>query len=146
MAKLRFKYDLYLLCAFIWLAFSSAAFASEHRGKVVFSGFPVPGASVTVIQGAKRITAITDLNGMYAFADLSDGTWKIDVEMQCFTTIHADVSITPNTPVAKWELTLLPPDQIIARTRIAQSPAHLPSASATVACPSPASTPARADS
>lgn len=132
MAKPRFKYGLYLLCAFMWLALPSAAFASEYRGKVVFNGFPVPGASVTAIQGTKRITAITDLNGMYTFADLSDGTWKVDIEMQCFTTIHTDVGITPNAPIAKWELTMLPLDQLIADTRIAQPPAHLsPALSAT---------------
>lgn len=126
MAKLRFQYGLYLLCASVWLALSSAASASEYRGQVMFNGFPVAGASVTVIQGAKRLTTITDLSGMYTFADLSDGTWKIDVEMQCFTTIHAHVSIDPTTPVARWELTLLPIDQLIARTRIAQLSPHPP--------------------
>ncbi len=131
MAKSRFKSGLYLLCASMWLALSSAAFASEYRGKVVFSGFPVPGASVTVIQGTKRITAITDLNGMYTFADLSDGMWKIDIEMQCFTMIHTSVSIVPNAPIAEWELTLLPLDQLIAHTRIAQPPAQLPPALST---------------
>ena len=128
MAKLRFQYGLYLLGAFVWLALPSAASASQYRGQLVFGGSPVPGASVTVIQGVKRITAITDLDGMYTFADLSDGTWKIDVEMQCFTAIHADIRITPNIPIAKWELTLLPLDQLIARTRIAQPPPHLPPA------------------
>jgi hypothetical protein len=129
MAKLRFQYGLHLLCAFVCLALFRAASASEYRGQVVFSGFPVPGASVTVTQGAKRLTAITDLSGMYTLADLSYGMWK--VEMQCFTTIHADVSITPNIPIAKWELTLLPLDQLVARTRIAQPPPHLPPALST---------------
>jgi len=62
MAKLRFQSGLYLLCAFEWLALSSAASASEYRGQVVFSGFPVPGAFVTVTQGAKRLTAIIPLS------------------------------------------------------------------------------------
>lgn len=126
MAKPRFKSGFYLLCASMWLALSSAAFASEYRGKVVFRGFPVLGAAVTVIQGTKLSTAITGLNGMYTFADISDGMWKIDIEMQCFTMIHTNVSIVPNAPIAKWELTLLPLGQLIARARIAQPPAYLP--------------------
>jgi len=61
MAKLRFQHGRYLLCTFVWLALSSAASASEYRGQVVFSRFPVPGVRHSDT-GAKRLTAITDLS------------------------------------------------------------------------------------
>ena len=42
--------------------------------------------------------------------------------MQCFSTIHADITIAPNTPAAKWELTLLPLDQIAKLTTLPPAP------------------------
>ena len=48
------------------------------------------------------------------FADLPDGTWKIEVGMQCFSTIEQTVTIAPNAPAVKWELKLLSLDQIVA--------------------------------
>jgi hypothetical protein len=89
-------------------------FASEHRGQVKFGGLPVPGATVTATQGDKRLTAVTDLDGAYSFADLPDGQWTIRVEMQCFSPIERDVAVTPAAPSPVWELKLLPFEQIKA--------------------------------
>ena len=86
--------------------------ASEHHGQVTFAGFPVPGATVTAIQGTRKIAVVTDAGGVYSFANLPDGAWKITVEMQCFSTIQADVVVVPKMPVGKWELTLLSPEQL----------------------------------
>jgi hypothetical protein len=49
--------------------------------------------------------------------------------MQCFSTIHADVIIVPKMPAAKWELTLLPLDQLMARTKITQAQPDVQAAS-----------------
>ena len=103
-----------LLCAIAFLTVSSLAAASEYHGQVTFGGLPVPGATVTATQGDKKVTAITDQQGVYSFPDLKDGVWTIHVEMTGFSTISQDAAIAPNAPMAEWELKLLPPDQIKA--------------------------------
>ena len=95
-----------LLCALARSHFPRLAAASDYHGQVTFHGFPVPGATVTLTQGTKKLTTVTDQGGLYTFADLADGPAKIEIEMQCFSTVQADVSIAPNMPAAKWELTL----------------------------------------
>ena len=62
-----------ILCAFAALCASIAAWASEYHGQVFFGGVPVPGATVTVTQGDKRFSTVTDRQGLYQFADLADG-------------------------------------------------------------------------
>ncbi len=66
------------LCVLGWLAVAMLA-ASEHRGVVKFGGLALPGATVTATQGDKKFTAVTDLDGAYAFRDLADGNWNIEV-------------------------------------------------------------------
>ena len=117
----------YLVCTLAALAFPSLAAASEYRGQVIFGGLPLPGATVTVTQGTKKFTAVSDQGGIYTFPDLADGPGKIEIEMQCFSTVQADITISPTTPAAKWELTLLPLDQITKLTKL--PPAPLPSLS-----------------
>ena len=95
---------------------------SEYHGQVTFGGLPVPGATVTATQGAKKFTAISDQGGVYRFDDLSDGDWKIEIEMQCFSTVHADVTVAANAPAGNFELTMLPADELMARTKMTQAP------------------------
>jgi hypothetical protein len=92
--------------------------AAEHRGQVTFGGLPVPGAAVTATQGEKRFSAITDQQGIYAFPDLSDGNWKIRVEMLCFEPIEREVAVAPNAPAALWELKMLPMTEITAHAPV----------------------------
>jgi hypothetical protein len=106
-------FTLLLLCASLGAA--TAASASEYRGQVTFNDAPVPGALVTATQGTKKITAVSDQRGMVDFADLPDGAWSIQVDMLCFVTLHQDVTVGPKLPPAKWELTMLPLDQIMAK-------------------------------
>jgi len=118
----------YLVWLFAAIAFPCIAAASEYRGQVTFGGLPLPGATVTVTQGTKKAIAVTDQGGLYTFPDLSDGPAKIEVEMLCFSTATADVTISPATVPGKWELTLLPLDQITKLTKL--PPAPVPSLSA----------------
>jgi hypothetical protein len=113
---------LHLVCLLAALLFPAMATASEYHGQVVFAGYPVPGVTVTVTQGTKTVSTVTDQGGLFNFSDLQDGRWTIEVEMQCFATIHAEVTITANTTPAKWELTLLPSDQIMANAKLAPRP------------------------
>jgi hypothetical protein len=57
--------------------------------------------------------------------------------MQCFTTIEAEVTIAPNMPAGKWELTVLPMDQLMARTRVTQAPPVNPPSLVTTAAAKP---------
>ena len=109
----------HLGCMLAVLAFPGLAAASEYHGQITFGGYPVPGATVTATQGAKTFSTVSDQGGLYDFPDLPDGSWKIVIEMQCFSTIEAEVTVTQNTPGAKWELKLLPLDQIMARSKLA---------------------------
>lgn len=96
---------LVLLCA-------ASLLAAQQRGQVTFNGVPVPGATVTAIQGNRKVIAITDMQGEYSFPDLPDGMWTIQVEMTGFSTITQDLTIAAGTPPTNWELKLLPLDQI----------------------------------
>ena len=104
-------------CIVACLAAPRCAVASEYHGQVTFGALPVPGATITATQGDKKFVAISDPQGTYSFADLADGAWKIEVEMQCFSTVEQTITITPNLPAAKWELKLLSLDQIVAKAK-----------------------------
>src|SRR5580704_11364787 len=112
-----FRFACILVCVSAWLAPSRPSLASEYHGQVTFGGLPVPGATITATQGNQKLVAISDQQGGYSFADLADGSWKIEVEMQCFSTIEQTVTIAPATAAAKWELKLLSLDQIIAEDK-----------------------------
>jgi trimeric autotransporter adhesin len=125
-----------LVLIFLVPAFARPALASEYHGLVTFGGLPLPGATVTVTQGTKKLSTVSDQSGMFTFADLTDGPGKIAIEMQCFTPVQADISVSPGAPAAKWELTLLPLDQIAKLTNLAPVPSpSLPSAPKTPAGP-----------
>ncbi len=121
-----------LFCGALACLAPALAPASEHHGIVRFAGLPVPGATVTATQGDKKLVAVTDPRGVYAFADLPDGLWNLQVEMLCFTPLKNEVAIAPNAPSPEWELKLLPFDEIKA-----SAPPPAPSAA-----PPPAGTPA----
>jgi hypothetical protein len=104
-----------------WLSLA-VLLASEYRGRVTFGGLPVPGATVTTTQGSKTFTAITDLDGAYMFAALSDGTWTIGVEMSGFAPIKQSVEIPPHGPSPVSELQMLSLENINAQTMQAAVP------------------------
>ena len=106
-----------LVCAALYLMTARLALASEYHGRVTFGGLPVPGATITATQGTQKIVAVSDQQGSYSFADLADGAWKIQVEMQCFSTVEQTVTIAPNVPAGSWELKLLSLDQIMAKAK-----------------------------
>src|SRR5438477_1569742 len=111
------------------LASCSLLAAAEHRGLVKFSGLPVPGATVTAVQADKRLTAVTDQQGTYSFADVADGNWTIKVEMLCFAPVEREVAIAPGAPAPEWELKMLPFDEIKANAP--PPPVDTPAASIT---------------
>jgi hypothetical protein len=127
-----------LLCTLAALAFPAVAAASPYHGQITFQGWPVPGATVTVTLGTKSVPTVSDQAGLYNFADLPDGSAKIKIEMQGFSTIEADLTIAANTPAGKWELTLLPLDQIADMARAKLAPGPIPTVSSEAAAKKPA--------
>jgi len=91
---------------------------AEHHGQVVFAGVPVPGAIVTATQGDKKFVTVTDQQGAYAFPDLADGPFSIQVEMLGFSTIKQDIS----GDTAEFELKMLPMEDIKAEIVRAAAP------------------------
>lgn len=108
--------------------------AAEHAGQVTFAGVPVPGATITAIQGDKTITTVSDNEGRYRLGDI-DGAWTVRVEMVGFAA--ATKEITAGAEPAVWELTLLSFDEI-SKNR------ELQRAIVTEATPAAATTPAAA--
>ncbi len=119
------------------LAATGAAFASESHGRVLFNGLPVPGATVTATQGAKKVAVTTDLSGNYSFPDLSDGTWTIEVQMLCFEPLKQEIAVSPSAEPTKLELKLMTTAQMLA-IAAAPEPAAPPVLSARVDAPKPA--------
>jgi len=104
-----------ILCAITWLAVASVAAASEYHGQVTFGGLPVPGATIKAAQGSKQFVTTTDQQGLYSFPDLTDGKWTIEISMTGFAILKQEVVIGPNAPAGKWDLKLLPLDEIKAQ-------------------------------
>src|SRR5882757_10130232 len=106
-----------ITCVAMCLMALRPALAAEYHGRVTFGGLPVPGATITATQGSRKVVAVSDQQGSYSFADLADGAWTIQVEMQCFSTIEQTVTIAPNVATGAWELKLLALDQIMAKAK-----------------------------
>lgn len=112
---------------------AGSAVAAEYRGQVTFGGLPVPGATVTATSRGQQAAAITDLQGGYRFADLADGNWSIEIRMQGFAPVTGDVAVAPNVAPAKWELKILPLEQIRAAVQAVPASAPPPPAAAPAA-------------
>jgi hypothetical protein len=106
------------LCLYALLCVAPMARALEYHGQVFFGGVPVPGATVVVTQGANRFTTVTDLQGLYQFANLPEGAWKIEIEMRGFATLDGEVTVAPDVPQGSWELKLLGLEQMLSETRV----------------------------
>lgn len=118
--------------------------ASEHHGVIKSGGLPVPGATVTATMGDKKVATTSDDNGAYAFPDLADGIWTINIEMLGFATLSKEVGVAPEAPSPIWDLKLLSADAMKAAVAAALAPPAAPAATTTTAPASPAvpSTPA----
>ncbi len=105
------------------LAGAGGAWASEYHGLVVFAGLPVPGATVTAVQGGKKTVTVTDLQGFYTFPSLVDGAATLDVEMTGFAPVKQEVTVTAGGAMGNVELKLLTLDQMrVALKPVAAAP------------------------
>ncbi len=111
------SFSLAFCICFFFVSLCLGGAPTPYRGQVTFGGLPVPGATVKATQGTRQFSTTTDQEGLYSFPDLTDGAWTIEVEMTGFASLKQEVAIGPNASPAKWELKLLPLDQIKAEIR-----------------------------
>ena len=69
----------------------SQGLGRTHRGTVRAADQPIPGATVTAVQGPVKLSAYTTENGEYSI-DLGPGQWDLTVEMFGFPTQTKKVS------------------------------------------------------
>src|SRR5438552_10111187 len=82
---------------------------AEYQGSVRTSLVPIPGASVTATMGDRKAVTTTDERGRYAFPDLADGIWTLDIEMLGFAKLTRQVGIALDAASPEWELKFRPP-------------------------------------
>lgn len=133
-------------CVVACLIASRVALASEYHGQVTFGGLPIPGVTITAMQGSLKLVAVSDQQGVYSFADLPNGAWKISVEMQCFSTIEQTVTITPNVAAGTWELKLLSLDQIVAESKAVKAEGTAVLSASSIVAPGKSEAPKAKDS
>ncbi len=113
------------------LAFFLAAVslpASEYRGAIRAAGLPLPGATVTATQGAKKLATTTDDRGVFHFADLPDGAWTLAVEMVGFERLTREVGVASDAPSPVWDLQYLSEQALLASLGVGagEAPEHGP--------------------
>jgi len=108
----RWLANFLLVAVLMGLCGARSADALEYYGQVTFSGLPAPGATVTATQGGKHFSALTDERGFYRFENLPDGAWKLEITLPGFETIQAEVTISSQTSPGKFELVMLPMEQL----------------------------------
>jgi trimeric autotransporter adhesin len=118
-SRCRSEYWLASLLAVACLVCATSAHAGEHHGQILSNHLPVPGAVVTAAQGDKHFATISDANGIYSFPNLSDGVWRISVQMPFFVRAEQDVIIGAGAQPLQWELKMLPIAEALAQTKIA---------------------------
>ena len=62
---------------------------------------PVPGATITAVQGHEQRVTVTDPQGIYRFIGIAEGVWTMRVEMVGFATTTRDITIGPDSPPAR---------------------------------------------
>jgi hypothetical protein len=114
--------------------------AAEHHGTVKSAGLPLPGVTVTAVQGDKKHVTTTDENGRYAFPDLADGIWTLQIEMVGFETLNKEVGIAYDAPSPEWTLKMASLSAITAPKPATSAPATSPAPAATATSAPPPST------
>ncbi len=102
---------------FSWLCLVSVgrvAAGADQYGRVTFSDQPVPGATLTATRGDLAHVTVTDGQGVFRFADLTDGPWTLQIEMLGFSTLREEVVVSPAAPPLTFVLKLLPFDTIVS--------------------------------
>jgi hypothetical protein len=96
-----------LLVGMTGLGLLSPRNASDLAGRVLFSGLPVPGATVIVTQrsddarrGVPALSVASDDEGGFRFIGLDDGVWTVRIEMSGFVAVSFEVTLPLSEPLA----------------------------------------------
>ncbi len=90
----------------LFVVLCGSAFAQS--GFVKSGGQPIPGATITALQGEQKFATVTDSDGHYGFSLLGPGAWTVTVDMFGFDTQKKDVDFAASTGPVNFELTLKP--------------------------------------
>ncbi len=98
----------YFVRAFAASLTLAALYAFPIKGVVKSGSLPIPGATITAVQGDKKFVTTTDENGSYTFADIpEEGVCTVTVEMLGFAKASKDIGVAPDAPGAEWDLNVL---------------------------------------
>lgn len=86
---------------------------SDLSGRVLFTGAPVPGATITATHGDRTVATLSDEDGRFRLANLEDGTWRVRIERRGFVAVQRDVTLPFIEPVLEVALTMRPLDQSV---------------------------------
>jgi hypothetical protein len=88
--------------------------AAEYHGRVRYEGVPVPGATVTLTQGSTELSTVTDSQGLYEFAKIDEGSWKVSIELRGFAPLSGTVTIGATNDQGEWTLQMLDLKQLLS--------------------------------
>ena len=71
-----------------------------QSGVVRSLGRPIPGASITAVQGGRKVVTTTDESGRYELDGLAPGDWTIEVDMVAFAPVRRQRTISDLAPPA----------------------------------------------
>lgn len=94
---------------------------NAHMGLVRFQDQPIPGATVTAVQGDRKLVTSTDNEGAYRFLEMAPGTWRITVSMVGFADATLDITIPSDAPPPTLAITLLPYEVITKDVEIVKA-------------------------
>lgn len=100
------RIGVHIACVCLVLA-AQTLWAAEYHGRVRYGGVPVPGATVTLTQGADELSTVTDSQGVYEFPKIAEGSWKISIELRGFAPMRGSVTIGPTNDQGEWTLQML---------------------------------------
>jgi hypothetical protein len=72
---------------------------AELSGRILFSGLPVPGATVTATHGDRAATTVSGADGAFRIAGLRSGVWMLRVEMRGFVTVTRQTTLPAAEPL-----------------------------------------------
>lgn len=82
------------------------ALLRAQTGAVRSSGQPIPGATVTAVQGSRTLSTNTGPDGQYHFAPLGPGAWTVTVEMFGFDTLTKNIDYSSAKGAVDFDLQL----------------------------------------
>ncbi|MGE0393491.1 MAG: carboxypeptidase regulatory-like domain-containing protein [Vicinamibacterales bacterium] len=90
--------------------------AADLTGRVATGSVPVPGATVVISREGREHTTSTDLDGVFRFTAIDDGSWSLKVEMPGFAPAAQDVVVPVNGEPPVIALNLMSLDEMTKGT------------------------------